>query len=162
MEGLAFAVERFNCGVIADVGIRSSMEDTYIVLNDLGIEDYLKFSLYAVIDGHGGDWCANYLRKNLAAEIKKQLNDPMLGFRKHNEGNINECISKAFSRAFAVMDEAYYRDCKDVAVKCGATACVVLIVGNRIFTANVGDSRAVLCRSGSALNLTFDHKTVSH
>jgi serine/threonine protein phosphatase PrpC len=38
---------------------------------------------------------------------------------------------------------------------------VILIVGNRIFSANVGDSRAVLCRNNRAVNLTHDHKTVN-
>ena len=59
---LTFAVERFNTGVVADVGARGSMEDTYIISQDLGIEDFLKISLFTVIDGHGGDWCAHFLR----------------------------------------------------------------------------------------------------
>ena len=48
----------------------------------------------------------------------------------------------------------------DVAYKCGAAAVICLVVGNRVFTANVGDSRAVLCRNGQAVNLSNDHKTV--
>jgi hypothetical protein len=38
MGKLTFAVERFNTGVIAEVGNRPSMEDTYIVIQDLGID----------------------------------------------------------------------------------------------------------------------------
>lgn len=40
----------------------------------------------------------------------------------------------------------------------GSTALVVLIGRNRIFVANCGDSRAVLCRSGIAIPLSSDHK----
>jgi serine/threonine protein phosphatase PrpC len=67
---LTYACERFNTGVIADVGYRGSMEDTYIISQDLGIEDYLKVSLFAVIDGHGGDYCAHYLRQRLEDELR--------------------------------------------------------------------------------------------
>jgi serine/threonine protein phosphatase PrpC len=41
---------------------------------------------------------------------------------------------------------------------CGCTANVVLITPNKIITANAGDSRAVLCRKGNAVALSFDHK----
>ena len=47
---------------------------------------------------------------------------------------------------------------KDHPVHAGCTAVVTLRVGNRLFTANCGDSRAVLCRAGKALPLSFDHK----
>jgi len=40
----------------------------------------------------------------------------------------------------------------------GCTACVVLITPTKIFTANAGDSRAVLCRKGHAVPLSYDHK----
>jgi serine/threonine protein phosphatase PrpC len=53
-----------------------------------------------------------------------------------------------------------YRDANlDVANLCGATAVVCLIVGNRMFCANVGDARAVLCRNGKAIDMSRDHKS---
>ncbi len=40
----------------------------------------------------------------------------------------------------------------------GSTALVVLQLGDSLYSAHVGDSRAVLCRSGVAKRLTEDHK----
>ena len=40
----------------------------------------------------------------------------------------------------------------------GSTACVAFIFKDRIVVANIGDSRAVLCRAGKAIELSADHK----
>ncbi|ETN72319.1 protein phosphatase 2C [Necator americanus] len=40
----------------------------------------------------------------------------------------------------------------------GTTACVCLMSKDRIIVANSGDSRAVLCRDGTAIDLSLDHK----
>ncbi|CAL2035164.1 unnamed protein product [Caenorhabditis brenneri] len=40
----------------------------------------------------------------------------------------------------------------------GTTACVCLIGSNKVIVANAGDSRAVLCRAGKAVDLSVDHK----
>lgn len=40
----------------------------------------------------------------------------------------------------------------------GTTAVVSLLMGKQLYTANVGDSRAVLSRAGRAVRLTYDHK----
>lgn len=70
MGAIKFAVERFNTCVVADIGIRGSMEDTFVISQDLQLEECMKFSLFAVIDGHGGDWCAHFIRKRLENEIR--------------------------------------------------------------------------------------------
>uniref|UniRef100_A0A8D8ZHS1 Protein mahjong n=2 Tax=Cacopsylla melanoneura TaxID=428564 RepID=A0A8D8ZHS1_9HEMI len=50
-------------------------------------------------------------------------------------------------------------DHKDVpGMDSGCTAVVVLFVDNQIYIANAGDSRAVLCRGTTALDLSEDHK----
>ena len=40
----------------------------------------------------------------------------------------------------------------------GTTANVAIIEANRVVVANAGDCRAVLCRAGTAIELSVDHK----
>lgn len=46
----------------------------------------------------------------------------------------------------------------DHPIHAGATAIVAVLMGSTLTVANAGDSRAVLCRGGLALPLSFDHK----
>lgn len=40
----------------------------------------------------------------------------------------------------------------------GCTAVTALIVGNKLYCANSGDSRCMVCRNGIAVEMSFDHK----
>jgi protein phosphatase 2C family protein 2/3 len=44
--------------------------------------------------------------------------------------------------------------------KSGSCACVVMIVDDTVYVANVGDSRAILSQNygSSSLDLSYDHK----
>uniref|UniRef100_A0A7S1UEX6 PPM-type phosphatase domain-containing protein n=1 Tax=Phaeomonas parva TaxID=124430 RepID=A0A7S1UEX6_9STRA len=46
----------------------------------------------------------------------------------------------------------------DHSVRAGCTSIVSVVVGNKLYTANAGDSRGVLCRRGLAVALSYDHK----
>ena len=54
-------------------------------------------------------------------------------------------------------DAASYND-SSISLGTGCTACVILITPHKLYTANAGDSRGVLCRKGHALPLSSDHK----
>ena len=47
---------------------------------------------------------------------------------------------------------------EDFSMDAGATSCVVFVTRDRIFTANAGDSRAVLSKAKKAVALSEDHK----
>ncbi|XP_028037886.1 probable protein phosphatase 2C 11 [Bombyx mandarina] len=40
----------------------------------------------------------------------------------------------------------------------GCTAVVALLRGNELYVANAGDSRCILCRDGTAIDMSIDHK----
>merc|ERR1719498_584810 len=48
-----------------------------------------------------------------------------------------------------------------VADNVGCTAICVLVRKQDVLAANAGDSRAIMCRGGQAVELSFDHKPAS-
>jgi serine/threonine protein phosphatase PrpC len=142
---------------------------TKIDILNLGKKRYL----FAVFDGHGGNQVAEFVRDNFVNELKA------------NKNYINEKYEDALTETFIKMDSLMRADDGDVklnqytkkegdsggfegysgmdsssniAICCGCTACVVLIVGDTIYCANAGDSRCVLSQNKSEVPLSYDHK----
>ena len=123
-------------------GWRISMEDAHILLND---EEFYSFGVF---DGHGGDTTAIKVNaefpkilKNLFVQHVKDHKDP----KQFEQWLVN---------AFLDMDKSLFSS-NDQA---GATAVSVQIQYPHVYTANAGDSRAILCRNGAAYGLSYDHK----
>lgn len=109
-----------------------------------------------MFDGHGGHLCAQFCSENLHIEIKKQLEDVLTGIE-HSE-DLNKTLKECLVSSFKKIDENYAKEFPKECKQCGTTACVALIIGNKLVIANVGDSRAVLCRRGAPIDLSVDHK----
>lgn len=124
--------------------------------------------LFGVLDGHGGVSAAflgrplleKYFQYFLDQETKKDQtilnvkNAFRLAFR-YTQSQITEpnFTWRAKSRLKINVDYPN-SDCS------GATACLVYIdaINNRFYCANVGDSRAILCRERDTIALSRDHK----
>lgn len=76
------------------------MEDSYIMVQDMKLHPELPISIFCVLDGHGGDWCAIFLRHHLEASVRKNLLDPKEGIYGVDRGGFNECIAKALKKSF--------------------------------------------------------------
>ena len=64
-------------------------------------------------------------------------------------------VRSALRKAFLELDSRFLSG----SASSGSTCASVVFVGHRLFAANVGDSRAVLCRGGGGvLEMTKDHK----
>lgn len=130
------------------------MEDGWIFADSFGNQKTSAF--FAIYDGHGGRQCVEYvtenLHKNLLVEMQKE------------QAAGSQGVPDALHRAFALTDNNMQASGIQTS---GCTACCCLLVEEMqekpkrlIFTAHLGDARAVICRSGLAVRLTSqsDHK----
>lgn len=130
-------------------------------------------SFAAVFDGHGGDECSNYLVEALPRNIRQHMLAERELLRKAIESSRNaakggvhsEQAEDAASELMRrILKAAYLRTDREfitpnTAPQSGSTAATVILMGRRLFAANVGDSRVVLCRGGGqCVELTSDHK----
>lgn len=59
---LIFELNRFNAGAGESLGGRELMEDCYIMEEDVGGSEWKLISLFAVLDGYGGNECMLYVK----------------------------------------------------------------------------------------------------
>lgn len=64
----------------------------------------------------------------------------------------------SISRAYEKTDEAILSDSANLGNGGSTAVTAVVINGQRLLVANVGDSRAVLSRDGQAIQMTTDHE----
>eukprot|EP00826_Nyctotherus_ovalis_P037550 TRINITY_DN3432_c0_g2_i10.p1 TRINITY_DN3432_c0_g2~~TRINITY_DN3432_c0_g2_i10.p1 ORF type:complete len:301 (+),score=83.48 TRINITY_DN3432_c0_g2_i10:1060-1962(+) len=150
---ISLLVQRFNVGLIADMGTRPIMEDFNMVVHDLRISDNIHASLYGVFDGHGGEYCAEYIVTHLYGVLKKTLEKSV-----PESSNLDATVGEALTKTFSEVDNSFSKELKEFARFSGSTVVIVLIIGSRLYCANTGDSRAVISRKGLAYNLSKDHK----
>eukprot|EP01068_Selenidium_serpulae_P000387 Selendium_serpulae@DN10602_c0_g1_i1.p2 len=75
-----------------------------------------------------------------------------------------EALKRSCTKGFQITDNNFVDLARKSKEDSGTTACVVMLYGPDdegsllLITANVGDSRAVICRGSEAIALTKDHK----
>ncbi|XP_039133464.1 probable protein phosphatase 2C 11 [Dioscorea cayenensis subsp. rotundata] len=134
---------RFSYGYSSFKGKRSSMEDFYETR--ISEVDGQMVAFFGVFDGHGGSQVAEYLKSNLFKNVS-------------NHPDFVKDTKSAIVEVFKQTDIDYLNEDKGQLKDAGSTASTVVLLGNRLYVANVGDSRVVACRSGSAIPLSNDHK----
>lgn len=138
-------------GSFAARGQRETMEDTHFLMP--WICDQKDNYFFGVFDGHRGA---------AAAEFSAQALPKLL------QGFYSCGISPAESLLRAFVDTDFeFRSALDSHRKSkylikkdwhpGCTAIVAFLVKNKLYIANAGDCRAILCRAGHAIALSRDH-----
>ncbi|KAG1695496.1 hypothetical protein DVH05_019653 [Phytophthora capsici] len=133
-------------GVTSLLGVRSAMEDVCCCIPDLNAQlkddepHHQRQSIYALFDGHSGVRAATFTNQRLVPYLTSHeafMADTKL----------------AFEECFARIDEEFLQKAEEESLSDGTTAAVVLIRGNRLITANIGDCRAVVSIGGQALDI---------
>lgn len=125
-------------------GWRNNMEDSYV--QKLCFNDDKDSHYFAVYDGHGGVGTSRFAMKQLHLMLAKQP--------EYRKGE----ISCAMKNTFMKFDETLKSQSLTYNDLSGSTAVSVLVKNEKIYCANIGDSRAVASVRGHAQLLSFDHK----
>lgn len=109
---------------------------------------------FAVFDGHGGQGCAEYCSQSIHKDIAIRVASTLTTLP--NDDLMCDAILTGFSDAERVwLALALNREAG--IEKSGSTAAIVLLHGERLYVAHCGDTRVVLSRKGTAIELTKDH-----
>ncbi|GLT56903.1 hypothetical protein SLA2020_299160 [Shorea laevis] len=134
---------KFSYGYASSPGKRSSMEDFYETRID-GVDGEI-VGLFGVFDGHGGARAAEYVKQNLFSNL---IRHPKF------ISDTKSAIADAYNHTDSELLKSENTQNRDA----GSTASTAILVGDRLLVANVGDSRAVICRGGNAIAVSRDHK----
>ncbi|KAG6466793.1 hypothetical protein ZIOFF_075397 [Zingiber officinale] len=126
----------WQCGYASFKGKRPSMEDNYDH-KSAEIDGNL-ISLFGIFDGHGGPRASEYLKEHLFNNLTKH---PLLMV------DTKVAISETFKRT----DSDFLASESNTTRDDGSTASTAVLIGKQLFVANVGDSRAVICKAGKDL-----------
>ncbi|XP_078419552.1 integrin-linked kinase-associated serine/threonine phosphatase 2C isoform X3 [Cetorhinus maximus] len=132
-------------------GEREEMQDAHVIIDDFTLSftrlpsEISRLSYFAVFDGHGGTRASKYAAQNLHLNLARN-------FPKGEVNSIEKTIKKCLLMTFKQTDEGFLKQASSQkpAWKDGSTATCVLLVDKDLYVANLGDSRAVLCRMNEA------------
>lgn len=126
------------------------MEDTHFLMPNMFNEEDIH--VFGIFDGHRGAAATEFSARALPGYLKT------LGSRSSPADALLEAFVKTDVAFRNELDSC--RKSKGVIQKDwhpGCTAVAALIVRNKLFVANAGDCRTILCRAGCAFALSKDH-----
>ncbi|KAK4401102.1 putative protein phosphatase 2C 59 [Sesamum angolense] len=125
---------KFTYGYASSQGKRSSMEDYYDTR----------------IDGVDGEMVMVELK------LQNMLKNLFSNLVRHPK--FLSDIKSAIVDTFSHTDSEFLKNESNQNKDAGSTASTAILLGDRLLVANVGDSRAVICRGGDAIAVSRDHK----
>lgn len=142
-------------------GKRDSNEDNHFTfvnngtsdqsIDELSKKNYNSINLFCVFDGHGGKLVSTYLKNYLPSFFIQKNEKPF--YLKPKK------IIKYINFVFDFLQNNLQMKHPRAVQYCGSTACVVMQIENKLWVANTGDSRCIICnKKGEVKQITEDHK----
>lgn len=123
-------------------GKRTTMEDRCAIVGEFAGEGT---QFYGIFDGHGGSDCSTYVAENLYKIIAEKL-------IANDMNDVLEIIQESIDEINAYAISKWMNQ--------GTTVAVAIIIKDKLYTANVGDSRILLVnlKDKFVRRLSVDHK----
>ncbi len=133
-------------------------QDSYFILEKL---NGLNFNIYGIFDGHGSsghliskfisNYLLNYYKYNEEIKSKKNIESLYLLLKKKNYSFIKNSIKKS--------EESLFESDEIDSTFSGTTCILIFILGNKIISINIGDSRAIMIKENkNYIQLSIDQK----
>eukprot|EP00698_Gefionella_okellyi_P002870 TRINITY_DN12736_c0_g1_i1.p1 TRINITY_DN12736_c0_g1~~TRINITY_DN12736_c0_g1_i1.p1 ORF type:complete len:867 (-),score=181.13 TRINITY_DN12736_c0_g1_i1:75-2675(-) len=135
------ASQRYDMGHAETFGSRDDMEDGVVCHGALGGRKDLDYM--AIFDGHAGVAAMQICVTTMHVVLRDM-------FLSNQQPSPRQALADAFG---SVADKVLHSNATS-----GCTAVVAIVVGNKLYVANAGDSRAVLYGNGVATRLSIDHR----
>eukprot|EP00607_Mallomonas_marina_P002135 CAMPEP_0182434428 /NCGR_PEP_ID=MMETSP1167-20130531/69745_1 /TAXON_ID=2988 /ORGANISM="Mallomonas Sp, Strain CCMP3275" /LENGTH=1035 /DNA_ID=CAMNT_0024624297 /DNA_START=148 /DNA_END=3255 /DNA_ORIENTATION=+ len=121
--------------------LNKANQDSYVVCERLLGDPYAH--VFGVFDGHGeyGDHCSHFAAAQVPVHLEKELKDNFDGINTFKGFKMEEAYNKAFVEANKALHSSPIDDSLS-----GTTAITGVVVGDILYLANVGDSRAIVAR----------------
>lgn len=153
-RGLAYAARR-------DIGrVRNSNQDNVLAmlmtLPRDGIE--LPIGLFVVADGMGGHDSGEVASHLAVRTIFYEIADRLLIQALYDE--LPEAIQALMVNAMQQANHAIWEHAREIGSDMGTTCTAALLIGQSLYIAHVGDSRAYAHEASGLRQLTSDHSTV--
>lgn len=123
---------------------RRTMEDGHCIIDRYCNDDSCGY--FAIYDGHGGRQAVDHVQETLHERLLDEL-------RK------SQSVREALDNAYKIVDD----ELKEKEIMYNGTTAISCLIRmedgvRKLYAANAGDARIVLCRGGKPIRLTYDHK----
>lgn len=151
-----FSINRFDFGISEEMGHRQTMEDAvtfaqYLDVPGLHVCGLSPQSFFGVFDGHGGPNASLYLTQHLHINLIQGLAEAAESIKLAFERNGDKYCDEVDKLVIEAVETSFLKTDKEFVTTSefghnGSTATTFLMIGTRLYAANVGDSRTMICR----------------
>ena len=156
---LELRVCRYNIGSLQSKGSSTLLVEKSYIAQDMVISDHFDISMFCLFDGNNNVKCQRVVSDELPQSLKlaMQGNDDMKSIDKQEK--LFAYLKQTIETTFEQVDQNFLKNqyklgSSDYDSSC--TCILLMVIGDFIICANLGDSKAILCRQKAAFLLSQD------